>query len=176
MRSDVRAGTSRGIGVSTLGAALALLATAGCASNDDAAKFVGNWMFSSGAALTATCPAPIGTINQDLTGGTFSIEKGSAVSRPDAAAPAPPLVLTFNGCQLAFNVSGSRATASPANQTCSFDVPPIGGVSVTIMSWTMDEANGTTLTADVHGTALASCPVVATGTAMRSADASAGGG
>jgi len=168
---------SRAIVVSMLGAALALLAGAGCSSNDDAAKFVGNWRFSSGASLTATCPPPTGMIPLDLTGGTFTIQRGKDVSRADGSTDAStsPLVLTFNGCQVTFNVSGSRATAAPANQTCSFDVPPIGGVSVTIMSWTLDESNGA-LTAAVHGTALLGCDVTAGGSAVRDADASAGGG
>jgi len=151
-------------------AALALAIGAGCGGkSDQPSKLIGSWTAASGS-LTGTCPV-FGMFTQDLTGGAFTIEKGTMSD----------LLLTFNGCPVKFDLEGHSTSATSATaqagQMCTFNVPPLGSVSVSITSWALQLTDDQTLTMTVSGSALgATCPVSGSATAIRSAvDAGAGG-
>jgi len=150
-------------------AALALATGAGCGSkSDEPSKLIGSWTVASGS-LGGTC-AGLGSFTQDLTGGPFTIAKGAMSD----------LLLTFNGCPVKFDLEGHSTSATSATaqagQSCTFNVPPLGGVTVSITSWALQLTNDQTIVMTVSGSALANCPVSGNATATRSAaDAGAGG-
>ena len=84
---------------------LAALGNAGCGGDDDdnLDRFVGAWNYTSGT-VTAQCPdqpARIGKLE-----GTVSLNKGTS----------SPLVWVDDGCILALDVDGNRATVRSGQQ------------------------------------------------------------
>jgi hypothetical protein len=139
-----------------------MVAVAGCSSTSPD-KFIGNWAFTSGTLSgTGTCPG----LPTDLAGQTFTMAKGTTSD----------LRFTLTTCQITLSSTGTRATADPAPQSCSFTVPSLGAVPVTISSWTIDSTDGSTLTTTAMGSALGGiCNFTLTGSGTKIAsDASAG--
>ena len=141
-------------------AALALLGTGVVACSDDggANKFVGNWTYAG--AITPNC---IGTAADpiDLTGETVTIMStdSSHVS-----------VALGTLCTVTFEVKGSTATAG-SGQTCMFDIPGFGPVSVSITRWTLT-ISGETIMSDFASAVLV-CTPSGIGTLTRQSDAGA---
>jgi hypothetical protein len=114
---------------------MAALAACSSGGGDDAMKFAGTWTFSSGQ-LAATCPAPLMPDPFDLKGLSVSISKVSNSAIDLVAGSAAK-------CTVHLNVSGNKATATPANQTCKLDVGgALGEQTLIVKSWTLDWAAG----------------------------------
>ena len=125
---------------------------------------MGNWAFSSGTLSgTGTCPG----LPSDLTGQSFMMAKGTTSD----------LLFTLSTCQITLSATGTRATADPASQSCTFTVPSLGAVPVTISSWTIDSTDGVTLTTTAMGSALGGlCNFTLTGSATKAAGSDASSG
>lgn len=146
--------------------ALGLAAALGCGGGGggtaaDTSQFVGNWRWDKGT-ITANCGAAVQPITQDLTGQMLTLASGSAGNQ---------VVATINDtCQITFTVSGKTASAT-SGQSCKLTV---GGMSesLAVTSWTFTATDGTSLTTDMSGTALAGlCTVTGNGTLSKPADA-----
>jgi len=152
----------------------------GCSSSvKNVDKFIGIWTFSNGM-FDAACPAPIGTISNQLAGDMMTLTKGTSSDLTST------LHTSYGDCTLQLSVDGTTANATP-NQTCMLNVSVAGmavPTTLTVTSWqlTTGSSGGVdTLTTSAMGAATAigqSCPVTVSGSATRSggdpADASAG--
>lgn len=87
---------------------LTLLAIGGCGGSNDAAKFVGTWVYPSTATASLTCGTS--TMPVSLSGNTESfVESDGGLVKTDA-----------QGCTgLEFSVSGDVASLDGAGQSCT---------------------------------------------------------
>lgn len=139
-------------------AALAAAVIAGCgggggASEAEIARFVGTWQWDMGM-LSADCGGAVPPFNQDLSGQTLTLVKGTGSE----------VILTLGAmCQITFTVGGTSATANP-NQSCTLMVQ-MTNQSVAVSSWKMTTTDGANMSTDMKGTALAGlCMVSGSGT------------
>lgn len=112
---------------------------AGCGdTSPDTTKYEGTWTYTSGT-VGGTCAGM--TAMRDLTNDTATLAKGTSSD----------LVLTLSPtCVIAFNMKGAQAVAAPA-QTCTIEVPMVGSLVITVDSWTLDTADGVTMTGALMG-------------------------
>ncbi len=127
--------------------------------------------------LNAVCPAPIGTIANDLAGDMMTLTKGTSSDLTST------LHTSYGDCTLQLSVDGTMASATP-NQTCMLNVTVAGtavATTLTVTSWLLTSGSSLgvdTLTTAAMGTATAvgqNCAVTVNGSASRSggpADAS----
>jgi hypothetical protein len=141
--------------------ALVLLVHCGSPSGaaDEAAPFLGDWVYGSGAATVTCTGQPEMTF--PLAGGKVSLARGMGA---DLQGTDP------TGCMLQYDVRGDVATLTPG-QSCA---PPAQGGTQAFSSGTLTlSADGMTLAAADVGTftptgTAAACPATLSGTLARS--------
>ena len=157
----------------TFAAVAALALAAGCSSSGpkNLDRFLGTWRFDSGTAGGMCLGMPI---SNDVTGQSFTLVKGTSSD----------ILSTFGTCMVTLSAEGTRASASPSGQMCTFTLPVAGQpftANVLIMTWTNDTTDGMHLTVSAMGTGSGGladgCPVNLIGAATKTsgADAASGG-
>jgi len=127
-----------------------------CTGGDDVGIFEGTWTYNAGASGVVTCPGSTATID---AGGNEDIRPGTDTDL---------VVISSNGCNIKFYVTGNRADAIPGQQCSQLadgrtTVATFNNASYTIQSGLLSFSGAGTIQA-MDSTGQVTCTLALSGT------------